>query len=343
MAKEVTLFANLGSPDSPSTADVRTYLREFLMDPRVIDIPYIPRYLLVNGIIAPFRAYSSAKKYKTIWSDKGSPLIYLTRQLVEAYKTKFDRPAYMCMRYANPTPTAALEKIFKDHPDVERITLFPLYPHYAMSSFETAVKHVERAFEAMERPSNCELAVVPPYYDHPAYIDALTESLEPFVQDDRYILFSYHGIPERHLAKTDPSKSHCLKYADCCERPSEMHKYCYRHQVIQTTEAVAKRLDLKSDTYQLTFQSRLGRDKWLEPFTAKTLEELPKAGIKKLVVICPAFVSDCLETLEEIHEEGQEIFMEAGGEEFISVPCLNISDSWVGAIGTLLETAEIPS
>lgn len=343
MAKVVTLFANLGSPDSPSTADVRTYLREFLMDERVIDIPYIPRYLLVNGIIAPFRAYSSAKKYKTIWTPDGSPLILLTQQLVEAYKSKYDQPAYMCMRYANPTPGSVLEQIRAENPDLERIVLFPLYPHYAMSSYETAVLHVQAAFDAMKDELNCELDVVPPFFDHPAYIRALSDSLAPHIKEDNYILFSYHGIPERHLAKTDPSKAHCLKYADCCDRPSEMHQYCYRHQVMRTTEDVAKELDLPKERYHVSFQSRLGRDKWLEPFTAATLASLPKSGIKKLVVICPAFVSDCLETLEEIHEEGQEIFMEAGGEEFTTVPCLNISDQWVAAIGQIIKDAEARS
>jgi len=338
MAKKALLLTNLGSPDSPEVKDVRKYLSEFLMDGKVIDIPYPLRFLLVRGIISPFRARSSAKLYKTIWTDKGSPLVYLTKELTELVQEETGLPSYFCMRYANPTPTSVFEKIVAENPDLEELTLLPLYPHYAMSSFETGVAHVKRAFA--EKPRTFTMKVVPPYFENEDYTEVLTESIRPYVQDDfDLMVFSYHGIPERHVRKTDPTKKHCLKCENCCDTASDAHAVCYRHQVKKTTEVVAEKLGLPQEKVMFSFQSRLGADEWLKPYTAKTLGELPKKGIKKLVIASPAFVSDCLETLEEIHEEGKEIFMEAGGESFVTVPCLNTRPDWVKAVSKIVETA----
>lgn len=338
MAKKALLLTNLGSPDSPEVKDVRKYLNEFLMDGKVIDIPYPIRFLLVRGIISPFRARSSAKLYKTIWTDKGSPLVYLTKELTELVQEETGLPSYYCMRYANPTPTSVFEKIVAENPDLEELTLLPLYPHYAMSSFETGVDHVKNAFA--EKPRTFTMNVVPPYFENEDYTEVLTESIRPYVQDDFDLLvFSYHGIPERHVRKTDMTKKHCLKCENCCDTPSPAHAVCYRHQVKKTTEIVAEKLGLPEEKVMFSFQSRLGADEWLKPYTAKTLGELPKQGIKKLVIASPAFVSDCLETLEEIHEEGKEIFMEAGGESFVTVPCLNTRPDWVNAVAKIVETA----
>jgi ferrochelatase len=200
-----------------------------------------------------------------------------------------------------------------------------------MSSYETAVEY---AVEQHKKGGySFKLTTIKPYYDNEEYLQALCDSMQPFLQGDYdHILFSYHGVPERHIYKGDITRQHCLKVANCCEVASPAHKYCYRHQCLVTTKLVTERLGVPKDKWTMTFQSRLGRDEWLKPYTAATLEELPKQGIKKLLVVCPAFVSDCLETLEEIAEEGKEIFLHAGGESFEMIPCLNVHPMWVGAM-----------
>lgn len=335
MTKKAVLLANLGSPDSTVVSDVRRYLREFLMDGRVIDIPLLPRWLLVNGIIAPFRAPRSAKKYKSIWTEEGSPLIVLTQKLVGKVAAETKLPVYMCMRYGNPSPQRALNKIREEHPAINEVVLFPLYPHYAMSSYETAVEHVKKSWERGNY--SFHLKVIEPYYNHPSYIQSLSHSIRPFTGEKYdHILFSYHGIPERHILKRDPTGNHCLKKDDCCRQPSEAHRFCYRHQVFETTRLVAENLNLPSEKYSISFQSRLGNDKWLGPATSDVLAQLPEEGIKNLLVVTPAFVSDCLETLEEIRIEGRATFLKAGGETFRHIPCLNLNDDWVKTIAELV-------
>jgi len=234
----------------------------------------------------------------------------------------------MCMRYGNPSPEAALSLISREHPDVEEVVLFPLYPHYAMSSYETAVQHVKKTWET--GPWKFQLKVIAPYYNYPGYIKALAETIRPHLEKDYdHLLFSYHGVPERHILKSDPTGHHCLQSPDCCQTPSPAHQKCYRHQVFETTRLVAEYLQLPGNKFSVSFQSRLGSDKWLGPATADVLSELPAKGIKKLLVVTPAFVSDCLETLEEIQMEGQETFCESGGETFTAIPCLNLDKNWV--------------
>ncbi len=338
MAKKVVLMANLGSPNSTDVKDVKSYLAEFLMDERVIDIPYFVRLLLVRGIIVPFRAPKSAEKYKTIWTDDGSPLIIITNQLARKYQAKTGIPTYVCMRYANPTPESAFKLIKQQQPDCEEVVLLPLYPHYAMSSYETAVEHVKTAHG--KEHYGFKLSVVKPFYNHPKYISALANSIKPFLTNPYdHVLFSYHGIPERHVTKTDPTKKHCLSCDNCCEVASAAHEVCYRHQVSVTTKLVAKELNLPEDKFSFSFQSRLGQDKWLQPYTSAQLQKFPKDNIKNLVVVSPAFVSDCLETLEEIHVEGKEDFMHAGGATYVTVPCLNTNDEWVATIEQLINEA----
>ena len=331
MPEKLILLVNLGSPQSPSTSDVRKYLRQFLIDERVIDIPAFPRWLLVNGIIAPFRAPSSAAKYRSIWTDEGSPLITYTRNLALKLGNYSGVPVYYTMRYGNPDPVNVFDEICEDHPEIKEVILFPLYPHYAMSSYETAVEYVRKIWQSGQY--SFHLRVVGPYYNHPDYIEALSNSILPWLDDDYdHLLFSYHGIPERHLKKTDPTGHHCLESENCCQTPSPAHAYCYRHQVLETTRLVAQKLKLSEDRYSISFQSRLGREKWLGPSTASVLKQLPRQGIKKILVVTPAFVSDCLETLEEIRQEGRNTFIEAGGEGFEHIPCLNARDEWVEAI-----------
>lgn len=340
MKKRAILLANLGSPDSYEVKDVKSYLKEFLMDKKVIDVPYFIRYLLVNGIIIPGRAASSAERYKSIWTENGSPLIHISRQLTELLQEESHLPVYMCMRYGHPAPKEALHAIAMQERGLEELVLIPLYPHYAMSSYETAVEHVRKAFR--EGHFQFALKVCPPFYNHPGYINALAMSIKPFLaQEYDHILFSYHGIPERHILKSDITGNHCLKDQACCSEPSAAHQYCYRHQVIETTKLVAAQLQLPQSRFSFSFQSRLGNDKWLRPDTSVLLKEFPGKGIKKLLVVCPAFVSDCLETLEEIEVEGKESFLQSGGESFEMIPCLNTQAKWVGTLNTLATATEV--
>lgn len=337
MAKRGIVLMNLGSPDSTSVKDVRKYLHEFLMDERVIDKPFLFRFLLVRGIIVPFRAPKSAKAYRSIWWSEGSPLIELTKQLQHCVQEKTTDPVVIAMRYGNPTPQQAYEALLQQQPDIEEVVLVPLYPHYAMSSYETAVEHMKRAHRKYNY--SFKLKIVPPYYNHPSYIHALAESIKPYLQKDfDQLLFSYHGVPERHIHKGDPTKKHCMQVENCCYVKSESHKTCYRHQVTITTELVAKKLGLQKKQWQQSYQSRLGRDPWLAPSTQVRLEELPREGIKHLLIVCPAFVSDCLETLEEIQEEGKKLFMEHGGISYTYIPCLNTNSLWVDTIMELIDT-----
>jgi protoporphyrin/coproporphyrin ferrochelatase len=329
--KKAVVLMNLGSPDSTEVRDVKRYLDEFLMDERVIDKPWLLRALLVKGIIVPFRAPKSAKAYQSIWTEEGSPLIVISKQLQQALDRVVDEPVVIAMRYGNPSPAAAYNELLKDHPDLEEVILVPMYPHYAMSSYETAVVYAQEQHKKGRYPFR--LTVIKPYYDDEGYLHALTESIRPYLQQHYdQVLFSYHGVPERHIHKGDITGCHCLKADNCCETPSAAHAWCYRHHCWRTTQLVCKRLGIPEHKVGFSFQSRLGRDPWLQPYTALRLEELPKEDVKKVVVVCPAFVSDCLETLEEIGEEGKEIFLHAGGESFTLVPCLNTHPLWVAVL-----------
>ncbi len=335
MATTAVLLANLGSPDSTEVKDLQKYLGEFLMDERVIDIPYLLRLLLVKGIIVPFRSPKSAAKYKTVWTENGSPLIHISKQVQNLLYQKIQIPVELCMRYGNPTPEAAFEKLLSDNPHLKEVILVPLYPHYAMSSYETAAVQVRSIYN--KRQYSFSLKIVPPFYNHPKYIKALANSIKPYLAKPfDHLLFSYHGIPERHVRKTDVTKQHCLAKTDCCNVTSPAHQTCYRHQVHTTTKLTAAELGLSKDKFSTSFQSRLGADAWLKPYSVEQLTQFPKQGIKKLVVVCPAFVSDCLETLEEIQMEGREIFMNNGGEEFTVIPCLNERSDWIDTLSELV-------
>lgn len=329
------LLMNLGSPDSTDVKDVKKYLLEFLMDERVIDYPYLQRSLLVKGIIVPFRAKKSASAYKSIWTDKGSPLINTTRELQQALEIQTGLPVEICMRYRNPTPESAFERLLEKDPDIKKVIAIPMYPHYAMSSYETAVEQVKQSHQQGNYPFDLE--IVQAYYKHPAYLKALAETIRPYLNSDYdHILFSYHGIPKRHIRKSDITKTHCLSRENCCEVDSAAHEFCYRHQCFTTTRLITEMLGIPREKFSNSFQSRLGGG-WLEPFTDKRLKALPGEGKKKLLILCPAFVSDCLETLEEIAEEGKHTFMEAGGESFHMIPCLNVSPLWVSALETFIQ------
>ncbi|MES2618927.1 MAG: ferrochelatase [Bacteroidota bacterium] len=323
------IVLNLGSPDSFQVKDVRKYLNEFLMDERVIDIPSLLRTILVKGIIVPARAPKSAKAYETIWTEKGSPLKLITEEFAANVQKALPMPVTISMRYGNPTPAAALADIEKQAgQQLDEILVAPMYPHYAMSSYETAVEYLTTSIKAI-RP-DVSFKILKPFYKEQRYIASLANSIQPYLAENEFdgFLFSYHGLPIRHLKKSDTTKSHCYSSDKCCEIESPAWNTCYKHQVKTTTKLVAAKLNLPAEKVFITFQSRLGSDKWIQPFTDVVLEELPKKGIKKLMVLCPAFVADCLETLEEMDDRGRESFMSSGGELFVRVPCLNTSEEW---------------
>lgn len=331
MSSTAVILMNLGSPDTTQVKDVRKYLHEFLMDKRVIDYPYLFRKFLVDGIITRFRAPKSAHAYRSIWWPEGSPLIVLTKKLQTALLEQLDCPVEIAMRYGRPSMQGAYDKLAAENPDLEEVLLVPLYPHYAMSSYETAVEYAREVHR--KRKYGFRIRVLQPYYHEEAYIHALAESIRPYIQGDfDHLLFSYHGVPVRHIKKGDITGHHCLASEDCCWVHSDAHRFCYRHQVYATTRLVAQTLGLSPDQYSVSFQSRLGRDEWISPYTAAELAAMPGRGVQRLLVACPAFVSDCLETLEEIAMAGRDTFLKAGGAAFTAIPCLNVHPDWVKAL-----------
>ncbi|MGB3142759.1 MAG: ferrochelatase [Maribacter sp.] len=321
------LLVNLGSPDSPTPKDVKPYLDEFLMDERVIDAPKWLRAILVKGIILQTRPKKSAKAYAKIWWEEGSPLIVLSERFTKKLRQHTKMPVALGMRYGTMTIKNALQEL-KDK-GVNEVLLVPLYPHYAMSSYETVVVKVLE--EQQKHFPKMEVTTLPAFYKNPDYIQALSETIKDGLKDFDYdhILFSYHGIPERHIRKSDPTRFHCKIDGTCCSINSVAHNTCYRHQVYDTTEMVKAYLGLPEEQVSTSFQSRLAGDPWLKPYTDYEFERLAKEGKKRLAVITPAFVSDCLETLEEIAMEGKEQFEEAGGEHYKHISCMNDSEHWV--------------
>ena len=329
------LLVNLGSPESPTPKDVKPYLDEFLMDKYVIDVPYLLRALLVRGIILRKRPEKSAAAYAKIWTEDGSPLIVFSKKMHQKVQKKVDVPVALAMRYGTMTIQKGLQEL-KDK-GVTKVMLLPLYPQYAMASTVTILELAEelrkRHFPEMK------FTIVPAFYNKPDYIKALANSMKKYLDTFEYdhLLFSYHGIPERHIRKTDVTKSHCKIDGSCCNTPSPAHEFCYRHQCFETTRQVVKLLNIPKDKYSQTFQSRLAGDKWLEPYTDIEINKMPEKGIKKLAVVTPAFVADCLETLEEIAMEANHQFKEHGGEEFLAIPCMNDGDEWCGTVANWIK------
>ena len=329
------LLINLGSPDSPDPKDVKRYLGEFLMDERVIDLPKPLRTFLVKGIILNTRPKKSAKAYKKIWWEEGSPLIVLSKRLQEAVQKKVSVPMGLAMRYGSPSIEQGIKSLVDQ--GVDEIMLIPLYPQFAMATTETILVLAEKIKN--EKYPELEFTVLPPFYKHPDYIRVLSHIMQEDLKDKKWehLLFSYHGIPERHIRKSDITKSHCKIDKSCCQTTSEAHQYCYRHQCYETTRQVAEYLELKEGTYSTSFQSRLGVDPWLQPYTDQTVARFAKKGIKNMAIVTPAFVSDCLETLEEIGMEAAEDFEEKGGEELHVIPCINTRTDWVNVMSRWID------
>ena len=325
--KKGILLVNLGSPESPNPKDVKKYLGEFLMDERVIDIPLIARTALVKGIILNTRPKQSAAAYKKIWWDEGSPLIVLSERLQNKIQQQVEEPVALAMRYGSMTIKKGLQELVDK--GVDEVLLFPLYPQFAMATTETITVLAEELRQ--QHFPNIKIESVPAFYNKPDYIEVLASSIKNHLEGNNYehLLFSYHGVPERHIRKSDVTKSHCKIDKSCCVTPSKAHEFCYKHQCLEVTRLVAEKLQFKAGTFSTSFQSRLGFDPWLQPYTDRTIERLGKQGIKNMAIVTPAFVSDCLETLEEIAMEGQEIFHEMGGKDFTTVPCLNDDKEFV--------------
>ncbi|WKD86138.1 Ferrochelatase [Polaribacter huanghezhanensis] len=330
------LLINLGSPESTKTKDVRTYLDEFLMDERVIDIPYWKRFLLIKGIILNVRPKKSAAAYKKIWWKEGSPLVVISERFAKKVADNTEIPVALAMRYGTMTIKKGFDELAKK--GVDEILIVPLYPHFAMSSTETVLVKAEEVRKQFY--PNIKTTEIQSFYNEPRYIKAMSDNIQNHLNGFEYdhILFSYHGIPERHILKTDPTKNHCKIDGSCCEKPSKAHETCYRHQCFETTKEIAKTLNLKEGTYSNSFQSRLLKDPWLKPYTDFEFDRIPKEeGKRKMAVVTPAFVSDCLETLEEIAMEGEKQFFAGGGTDYKHIPCMNDNDDWVQVMNTWID------
>ena len=331
------LLVNLGTPESPAPRDVRTYLREFLMDPRVLDVPAWRRWLIVNLLILPLRPRQSGKAYAKIWTDAGSPLLVHSRELLEKVRARLhgdDATVELGMRYGQPSIAGALERLRRA--GVDRLIVFPLYPQYSSAASGSAVERVYRvAARYWNTPS---IQIIPPFYDHPGFIDACADAARPVIDrtDPELVFFSFHGLPERQVRKSDDSGRHCLRDPSCCERIVEANRNCYRAQCVATANALANRLNIPVAKRVLCFQSRLGRTPWIRPYTDEVLAERARAGCRRAVILSPAFVSDCLETLEELGMRGAAIWNDNGGERLGVVPCINSSKRWVDTMLTII-------
>jgi ferrochelatase len=336
--KTGVLLINLGTPDSPSTADVRKYLTQFLNDPRVIDINPVGRFLLVNGIIVPFRSSKSAKLYQHIWTKEGSPLltnsnkmkVLLQKELGEKYVVELG------MRYQNPSLELALNNL--KAAQVDKIIMIPLYPQYASSSTGSSIEEAIRLMKKWEVTPSFE--VISKFYDNPDFIEACVDVAKKYdINAYDHVVFSYHGLPERHIKKgSDHYGKGTCQLGSCCEKITKNNHYCYRANCFETTRQLVKYLNIPEGKYETTFQSRLD-DKWIKPYSDKVVEQKAKEGKKKLLIFSPAFVADCLETIYEIGVEYDEIFKEHGGEKVTLVESLNDSPKWIEALKKMVLNA----
>ncbi len=334
MGKKGILFVNLGTPDSPAVSDVRKYLDEFLMDERVIDIPTLNRTLLVKGIIVPFRSPKTAKLYKEIWDENGSPLMYYSKLQIAMVQEKLgeDYHVELAMRYQSPSILSALENMKAGL--VESIRVIPLFPQYASASTGSVIQKVMEIVGKWQTIP--PISFVSSFHDDALMIETFAENAKRY-QPDRYdqVLFSFHGLPERQLIKCDHSGHHCLKKDHCCETLTDVNKSCYSAQCHDTARLIAAELQIPRDKYSVCFQSRLGKEPWVQPYTSDVLKDLAAKGKKRLLVFCPAFVADCLETLYEISVEYQEDFQKLGGEEVQLVASLNDHPKWIESMVAL--------
>lgn len=334
--KKGVLIVNLGTPDQPTTSAVRRYLKQFLLDWRVIDYSWLPRNLLVRGIIAPFRSFSSAKLYQRLWTPEGSPLKIYGEAVAKGVQEKLgpDYEVELAMRYQNPSIASSIQRLMDKK--VSEIIVFPLFPQYASATSGSVHDEVMRILRGQQVIPNVKM--INSYYDNPDMIQIYADNARKFdFNAYDHIIFSYHGVPQRQLVKGDPAKCHCLKVENCCQSIGMDNQFCYSAQCHATTKALVEELGLKEEQYTTSFQSRLGPEKWAQPYTIDTLKNLAKGGAKKLLVFSPAFVADCLETTIEIGYEYQEEFEELGGEHVDLVPSLNDDPRWIATITKLIK------
>jgi ferrochelatase len=328
------LLVNLGSPESPTPRAVRRYLREFLGDPRVLDIPAPARWLLLNAVILPFRPRRSAHAYAKIWTAEGSPLITNGRALRDALRKGLgdDWAVELAMRYGVPSIDAAMDRLAAA--DVERIVVVPLFPQYASASTGSALDAVYAA--AAERHNVPPLHVLPSFYAEPGFVRAVAAVARELPEEELpdHVLISFHGLPERQVKKSDTTGKHCLASETCCDAIGPANRFCYRAQCTATARALARALGLRAEHWTLAFQSRLGRTPWIQPYTDEVLPQLYERGVRRLAVVCPSFVADCLETLEEIGLRAREQWLGLGGEALSLIPCVNAHPVWVEALAT---------
>ncbi len=338
MAKIKTgvLLVNLGTPDSPAVPDVRKYLREFLMDKRVIDIPFFSRWLLVNLIIAPFRAPKSAKVYQQLWEDRGSPLMFhgidLKGKLGKKLGDEF--VVSLGMRYQNPSISSALDELLEQH--VRKIIVLPLFPQYASATTGSVVEQVMDDIKGkLVLP---EIKLVSQYPDNELMIKTFAELGRKYMRkmDYDHIVFSYHGLPERQIRKSS-IEGYCELNATCCSTYHNKNQFCYRAQCFLTSRKLAKQLNLNEDQYSVFFQSRLGKDPWIQPYAEEEIIRLTKVGKKKILIFCPSFTADCLETIVEVGNEFKELYFKNGGEEWQLVESLNSHDLWVESLAGMVK------
>jgi ferrochelatase len=331
------LLVNLGTPDSPRPGDVRRYLREFLSDPRVLDVPVWQRWLILNLFILPFRPKKSGEAYEKIWTERGSPLLFHGQDLVRKVQDRLG-PAVaveLAMRYGRPSIEDALERMRRAA--VDRIVVLPLYPQYSSAATGSTVEKV-LALAGQRWNTPC-LQFVPAFYGHPAFLSAFAQVARPVIEDTKpeRVLFSFHGLPERQCAKSDETGAHCFKTSGCCDAIVEANRNCYRAQCFATARGVAGLLGLAADRQMVCFQSRLGRTPWIKPYTDQVVVQLAREGVKRVVVLSPAFVADCLETVEEIGMRARAQFKAGGGEELVLVPSLNATSPWIDAVAAIAE------
>jgi protoporphyrin/coproporphyrin ferrochelatase len=331
------LLVNLGTPDSTKTGDVRKYLREFLMDGRVIDISAVPRWMLVNLLIAPFRGPKSAAEYRKLWTDRGSPLLFHTEDLKDKLVEKLDSSKYLvsiAMRYQNPSLKKGLEELM--NAKVKKIIVIPLFPQYASAtngSVIDKVMEIARTWQIIP-----EINFISNFLDHPLFVEAWAELGREMMAKGGYekFVFSYHGLPERQIQKGSV-EGYC-QLGSCCNKYGPQNQFCYRAQCFQTTKLVAEKLGISLDKTISCFQSRLGKDPWIQPYTEDVIHDLAKEGVKNVLVFSPAFVADCLETTIEVGMEYKEEFEKLGGEKWDLVPSLNSRDTWVDCLKDLVES-----
>ena len=331
------LLVNLGTPDAPTVPAVRRYLREFLWDHRVIDIHPVARAALLYLIILPTRPRRSAAAYRAIWGERGSPLRFHSEDLAAAVAARLGQGwrVELAMRYGQPALAPALRRFVED--GVRRVVVMPLYPQYASSSTGSTLEAIFSAAARMIAPP--ALVVTPAFYDHPGFLDAQARLAAPRVEGADHVLFSFHGLPERHVMATDHTGAHCLASGTCCDAIVAANAACYRAQCFATAQGLARRLGLSEGRWSVSFQSRLGRDPWIKPYTDHALVALAEAGVRDLAVICPSFVADCLETVEEIGIRAVADFTAAGGERLRRVPCVNSEPDWADAVAELARSA----